>query len=88
MITIQGGDFQPIPFDEIVDPVTGRGRRRPVDIETESYRVARDYMVRLGPKDFVSEEWVAQVGRERRSFSTGVSVALREVRPVVRRVRL
>ena len=61
MITIQGGDFRPIPFDEIVDPATGRGRRRPVDIETENYRVARDYMVRLGPKDFVSEEWVARL---------------------------
>ena len=61
MITIQGGDFQSIPFSEIVDPVTGGGRRRPVDIETESYRVARDYMVRLGPKDFASEEWVARL---------------------------
>jgi 6-phosphofructokinase 1 len=61
MITIQGGDFQAISFSEIVDPVTGRGRLRPVDIETESYRVARDYMVRLGPKDFVSEEWVARL---------------------------
>jgi len=61
MITIQGGDFHPVPFDDIVDPVTGRGRRRPVDIETESYRVARDYMVRLGPRDFVSEAWVARL---------------------------
>jgi hypothetical protein len=61
MITIQGGDFQAISFTEIVDPVTGRGRLRPVEIDTESYRVARDYMVRLGPKDFVSEEWVARL---------------------------
>ena len=61
MITIQEGDFQAISFGEIVDPVTGRGRQRPVDIDTESYRVGRDYMVKLGPKDFVSEEWVARL---------------------------
>ena len=28
MITMQGGEFQPIPFDEVIDPATGRGRRR------------------------------------------------------------
>jgi 6-phosphofructokinase 1 len=61
MITIQGGDFRPIPFGEILDPATGRGRRRPVDIDTESYRVARDYMVRLGPEDFVDEAWVVRL---------------------------
>src|SRR5262249_44081815 len=58
MITIQGGEFQPIPFSEVVDPATGRGQRRAVDVETESYQVARDYMVRLGPKDFSDEAWV------------------------------
>jgi 6-phosphofructokinase 1 len=59
--TIQGGEFHPIPFSEVVDPATGRGRRRPVDVDTESYQVARDYMVRLGPKDFADEAWVAQL---------------------------
>jgi len=61
MITIQGGEFQPIPFSEVVDPETGRGRRRAVDVDTESYQVARDYMVRLGPKDFGDEQWVARL---------------------------
>lgn len=55
MITIQGGDFQPVPFSEVVDPKTGRGRQRFVDVETESYRVARDYMVRIGPRDFADQ---------------------------------
>jgi 6-phosphofructokinase 1 len=55
MITIQGGDFQPVPFSEVLDPQTGRGRQRFVDVETESYRVARDYMVRIGARDFVDE---------------------------------
>jgi hypothetical protein len=32
-----------------------------VDVGTESYQVARDYMVRLGPKDFADEAWVARL---------------------------
>jgi 6-phosphofructokinase len=50
LITIQGGEFLPLPFAEVVDPSSGRGRRRAVDVHTESYHVARDYMVRLGPR--------------------------------------
>ncbi len=61
MITIQGGEFQPIPFSDITDPATGRGRQRAVDVETESYQVARDYMVRLGPKDFSNAAWVGKL---------------------------
>jgi 6-phosphofructokinase 1 len=56
MITIQGGEFQPVPFSQLMDPETGRGRQRFVDVETESYRVARDYMVRIGARDFLDEE--------------------------------
>jgi len=58
MITIQGGEFQPVPFTEVMDPETSRGRQRFVDINTESYQVARDYMVRIGKKDFIDNAWV------------------------------
>ncbi len=61
LITIQGGEFEAIPFNEVVDLATGRGRLRLVDIETESYQVARDYMVRIGKKDFADEAWVAKL---------------------------
>jgi 6-phosphofructokinase len=61
MITIQGGEFRPVPFGEVIDPETGRGRQRPVDVDTESYQVARDYMVRIGKKDFREEAWVAKL---------------------------
>jgi len=61
MITIQGGEFRPIPLGDIADPATGRGRLRAVDVDTEGYRVARDYMVRLGPKDFADGAWVAKL---------------------------
>jgi 6-phosphofructokinase len=59
MITIQGGEFQPLPFAEVLDAPTGKGRRRAVDVTTESYEVARKYMVRLAPRDFDDDAWVA-----------------------------
>ncbi|HKP84725.1 MAG TPA: 6-phosphofructokinase [Blastocatellia bacterium] len=69
MITIQGGEAQAIPFGEVIDPATGRGRLRAVDVDTESYQVARDYMVRLGPKDFADPAWV-----EKLAEAAGLSV--------------
>ncbi|HEX8723007.1 MAG TPA: 6-phosphofructokinase [Pyrinomonadaceae bacterium] len=61
VITIQGGEFRPVPFDEALDPETGRGRQRAVDVDTESYQVARDYMVRIGKKDFADDAWLAKL---------------------------
>ena len=61
VMTIQGGEFRAVPFEEVVDPATGRGRQRYVDVDTESYQVARDYMVRIGEKDFRDDAWVARL---------------------------
>ncbi|HET8676587.1 MAG TPA: 6-phosphofructokinase [Blastocatellia bacterium] len=61
MITTQGGESQAVPFSEVVDEATGGARRRPVAVDTESYQVARDYMVRIGKKDFTEESWVARL---------------------------
>jgi 6-phosphofructokinase 1 len=61
MITVLGGEFHPTPFSDVVDPATGRGRTRPVEVDTESYQVARDYMVRIGGHDLTSDDWVAQL---------------------------
>ncbi|PYS81278.1 MAG: 6-phosphofructokinase [Acidobacteria bacterium] len=61
VMTIQGGEFRAVPFDEVIDTATGRGRQRYVDVDTESYQVARDYMVRIGEKDFRDDAWVARL---------------------------
>jgi 6-phosphofructokinase 1 len=61
LVTIQGGESRAVPFDEVIDPATGRGRQRFVDVDTESYRVARDYMVRIGEKDFRDDAWLAKL---------------------------
>src|ERR687890_1366248 len=61
VITLQGGEFLAVPFAEVIEASTGGGRQRPVDVDTESYPVARDYMVRIGQKDFRDDAWVARL---------------------------
>ncbi len=61
IITLQGGDFHPYSFADAIDPATGRGRQRFVDVDTESYRVARDYMVRIEPSDLADEAFVERL---------------------------
>lgn len=52
MISMQGGHFVPIPFRDLIDPVTGRARVRLVDINSTRYAIARRYMIRLRRDDF------------------------------------
>jgi len=61
MITMQDGVFNPAPFSAVIDPATGRGKLRGVDVTSESYQVARDYMVCLGPRDFADDAWVEKL---------------------------
>jgi 6-phosphofructokinase 1 len=52
LISMQRGRFIPVPFDQIMDPTTGRMRVRMVDIESDRYKIARSYMLRLKDHDF------------------------------------
>jgi 6-phosphofructokinase 1 len=52
MVSIQDGRFAPVPFKQMLDPVTGRARVRMVDTESQSYQIARKYMIRLEDEDF------------------------------------
>jgi ATP-dependent phosphofructokinase / diphosphate-dependent phosphofructokinase len=52
MVSIQSGEFVPIPFTSMLDPKTGRARTRLVDIESMRYHIARRYMIRLRRDDF------------------------------------
>jgi 6-phosphofructokinase 1 len=49
---MQGGHFVPIPFAQLLDPVTGKARIRFVDIHSTRYAIARRYMIRLRRDDF------------------------------------
>ena len=52
MVSMQGGQFVPMPFSEMIDPATGRTRVRLVDIASTRYAIARRYMIRLRRDDF------------------------------------
>jgi ATP-dependent phosphofructokinase / diphosphate-dependent phosphofructokinase len=61
MVTIQHGVFKPIPMAELLDPKTGKTRVRMVDVGTESYRIARRYMLRLRKDDFEDEKELSKL---------------------------
>ncbi len=52
VITMQGGHFVPVPFANMLDPVSGRPRIRLVDTRSTRYWIARRYMIRLRREDF------------------------------------
>ncbi|MBF6560657.1 MAG: 6-phosphofructokinase [Candidatus Binataceae bacterium] len=51
LIAISGGRVTPVDLAQLLDPKTGRISIRMVDVTTESYHVARSYMIRLEPRD-------------------------------------
>jgi ATP-dependent phosphofructokinase / diphosphate-dependent phosphofructokinase len=53
LIALSGGRIVPVTLDEMLDPATGRIRVRLVDVTTESYEVARKYMIRLEAHDLL-----------------------------------
>ena len=69
MVSIINGRFTPIPFHQILDPVTGRTRVRMVDVQSETYRIAGRYMIRLSAEDFAHAEQLTQY-----AALTGISV--------------
>jgi 6-phosphofructokinase 1 len=52
MISLQGGQFVPVPFKKMLDPTTGKTRVRLVDVSSTRYAIARRYMIRLRRDDF------------------------------------
>jgi 6-phosphofructokinase 1 len=51
MITIQQNQIVPIPYDQLIDPETGRTGVRLVNIESLAYRSARNFMIHLERRD-------------------------------------
>jgi 6-phosphofructokinase len=61
MISMQGGNFVPIPFQDVIDPDSGRTRMRMVDIHSTRYGIARRYMIRLRRDDFEDPHELAKL---------------------------
>jgi 6-phosphofructokinase len=60
MVSIQEGRFTPIPFKQMLDPTTGRAKVRMVDVASESYQIARRYMIRLAPEDMADAQTIGR----------------------------
>jgi ATP-dependent phosphofructokinase / diphosphate-dependent phosphofructokinase len=63
IVTTQAGAPRFLPLADCVDPATGRGRKRAVDVTSDSYQVARAYMVRLGAADLADAGMVAKLAK-------------------------
>ena len=63
VISFVGGRMQPLPFDSMINPETGRMRARLVDITSETYECARRYMIRLDERDFCDPEKLAAIAK-------------------------
>jgi 6-phosphofructokinase 1 len=63
MVSIQGGQFVPIPFSQLIDPATGRARVRLVDVHSSRYLIARRYMIRLLRSDFEDRNELESLAR-------------------------
>lgn len=55
LIAFYEGNIRPIPFVELFDYNTGKAKVRYVDMNSQSYEVARNYMIRLEREDFEPE---------------------------------
>jgi 6-phosphofructokinase 1 len=61
LVSIQHGRFKPVPFSSIMDPETGRMRIRMVDVDSDRYRIAYAYMLRLKKRDFEDQGELAKL---------------------------
>ncbi len=56
IVTIQAGEFVPMYFADVLDPKTKKTKVRMLNIHSNSYEVARKYMIRLTEDDFKNPE--------------------------------
>jgi 6-phosphofructokinase 1 len=61
IISFVDGRMNPLPFDSMINPKTGRMQPRKVDVEGEAYECARHYMIRLERSDFEDSDDLAKL---------------------------
>jgi 6-phosphofructokinase 1 len=63
MVSVQNGALVPMLLSDFRDPQTGKIRVRNVDINSETYRAARQYMLRLDYTDFEKAGWTQKLAQ-------------------------
>ncbi len=61
LIYLEGANIKVMPFNDMYDPDTGRARVRMVDLDSQRYLVAREYMTRIHPQDMQDDALVARM---------------------------
>jgi 6-phosphofructokinase 1 len=70
MVSIQNAKFVPMYFKDIIDPKTLKTKVRMVDPASESFYIARRYMLRLNQADFEDPHELAKL-----AATAGISIA-------------
>jgi len=73
LVCLQDGALRSLDFNELLDPKTGKSRIRLVDVSKPSYRIAREYMIRLEREDFENKERLEALARAASTESRTVS---------------
>lgn len=63
MICVNQGDLEPLYFKDMIDPVTKKTKVRRVNINSNFYKTARNYMIRLEKRDFSNKELLAKMAK-------------------------
>ena len=61
IVCLEDGRLHVLPFDDLQDAGTGRISTRMVDVRSEHFRVAREYMIRLEREDLAESGMLAQI---------------------------
>jgi 6-phosphofructokinase len=61
MITVDNGKLTPLTFEKMINPKTKKTEVRYVDVRSDSYKVARSYMVRLDKQDLLDAELIGKM---------------------------
>ena len=62
IISFVNGKMNPLPFDDMLDPQTGRMQNRKVNVDGEAYECACAYMIRLEREDFEDHKQLGKLG--------------------------
>jgi 6-phosphofructokinase 1 len=61
IISFVNGKMNPLPFDKMLDPKTGRMQNRKVNVDGEAFECACAYMIRLEREDFENVKQLAKL---------------------------
>jgi 6-phosphofructokinase 1 len=73
LICLVDGKLQFLDFADLLDPKTGKSRIRVVDVNKPSYKIAREYMIRLEREDLEDKDKLRVLAEATSSHSKSCS---------------